>query len=135
MAIMNKDKSATPAGEAGSMPFPHFRETFDLQGQILEAYEQMSRAWLARMGSEAAASSELAMKLRNARSLPESLEIYTNCLSQMTQMAVEDGQHLFNDWQHVAQIITNTLSNGSAAGMRMAIRKSEKAANASRSSH
>jgi len=83
-----------------------------LQRELLEAYEQTSRAWLARVQSEVALWSELAAKLTATRSVPEALEAYTKCVSKRMQMTAEDGKHLFNDCQQITQKITKSLSNG-----------------------
>ena len=83
-----------------------------LQKELLEAYEQASRAWLARVQSEVALWSELATKLTATRSVPEALEAYSKCVSKRMQMTAEDGQHLFNDCQQITQKITKSLTNG-----------------------
>ena len=64
-----------------------------LQKELLEAYEQAGRAWLA-VRSEVALWSELATKLTATRSIPEALEAYSKCVSQWMQMTAEDGQRL-----------------------------------------
>ena len=53
-----------------------------LQKELLEAYEQASRAWLARMQSDVALWSELATKLTVTRSVPEAYEAYTKCVNR-----------------------------------------------------
>jgi hypothetical protein len=55
-----------------------------LQKELLEAYEQAGRAWLARVQSEVALWSELATKLTATRSVPESFEAYTKCVTKRT---------------------------------------------------
>ena len=85
-----------------------------MQKELLEAYEQASRAWLARVQSEVALWSELATKLTATRSIPEALEAYSKCVSQRMQMTAEDGQRLFNDCQQITQKITKSLTNGVA---------------------
>jgi hypothetical protein len=64
--------------------------TVALQKELLEAYEQASRAWLARVQSEVALWSELATKLTATRPVPEALEAYTKCVSQRMQMTAEE---------------------------------------------
>jgi hypothetical protein len=86
-----------------------------LQKELLEAYEQASRAWLARVQSEVALWSELATKLTATRSVPEALAAYSKCVSQRMQMTAEDGQRLFNDCQQITQKITKSL-NGWPSG-------------------
>ena len=83
-----------------------------LQKELLEAYEQASRDWLARVQSELALWSDLGKKLVSTRSVPEAIEAYGECLSAQMKMTAEDGQHLFNDWQQVTQKVTKSLGNG-----------------------
>jgi hypothetical protein len=84
--------------------------------ELLEAYEQASRAWLARVQFEVVLWSELATKLIATRSVPEALEAYTKCVSQRMQMTAEDGQRVFKDCQQITQKITKSLTNGWPSG-------------------
>ena len=86
-----------------------------LQKELLEAYEQASRDWLARVQSEVALWAELGSKMATTRSVPEALQAYSECISQQMKMTAEDGQHLFNDWQQVTQKVTKSLGNGHMA--------------------
>ena len=83
-----------------------------MQKELLDAYEQASRAWLARVKSEVDLWSELATKLAGTRSVPDALGAYQECVSQRMQMAAEDGRRLSDDCQKVLQTITRSLSNG-----------------------
>jgi hypothetical protein len=83
-----------------------------LQKELMEAYQQASRAWIARVQSEVALWSGLATKLATTRSVPEALEAYTNCVSQQMQMSAEDGQRLLSDCQQITQKITKSLTKG-----------------------
>ena len=77
-----------------------------LQKELSEAYKQASRAWLTRVNSEIALWSELATRLSATRSIPEALEIYRKYAAQRMQMAVADGQRLFDECQRITQRIT-----------------------------
>ena len=77
----------------------------NLQGELSEN-EQASRSWLSRVNSEIALWSELATKLSPTRSIPEVLEVYQRCAAQRMQLAVEDGQRLFDECQRITQRIT-----------------------------
>ena len=101
----------------GSTPFFEFGKDqteamAGLQKELLEAYEQTSNAWLARVKSEVDLWSELAKKLTATRSPTEAMEAYQKCVAQRMQMAAEDGQRLSEDCQKVMQKITRSLSNG-----------------------
>jgi hypothetical protein len=88
----------------------------NLQKELSETYEQASRAWLARVNSEIALWSELATKLSTTHSVPQALDAYQKCVAQRMQMAVEDGQRLFDECQRITQKITQMISNGWSPG-------------------
>jgi hypothetical protein len=88
----------------------------NLQKELLETYEQASRAWLARVKSEADLWSGLATKLTSTRSVSEALDSYQKCVAQRMQMAAEDGRQLFEQCQNITQKITRALSNGRPIG-------------------
>jgi 16S rRNA U1498 N3-methylase RsmE len=107
--------TAKPTGS--STPFPKLGKEqtgsmLDLQKELLEACEQASRAWLARVKSEVDLWSELAAKLARTQSAPEALGTYQECVAQRMQMAAEDWQRLSDDYQKVMQTITRSPSNG-----------------------
>jgi len=83
-----------------------------MQKEVLDAYEQASRAWLARVKSEVDFWSDLATKLSATRSAPEALETYQKSAAQRMQMAAEDGRRLSDDCQKMMHKITGSLSNG-----------------------
>jgi hypothetical protein len=83
-----------------------------LQKELLEAYEQASHAWIARIKSELDLWSELATKLAGTRSAPEASGAYQECIAQRMQMATEDWRRLSDDYQKVMQTITQSTSNG-----------------------
>jgi hypothetical protein len=83
-----------------------------MQKDLLEAYEQASQAWLARVKSELDFWSELAAKLSASKSAPEALETYRDSVTHRMQMAAEDGRRLMEDCQKVTQKLTRSLSNG-----------------------
>jgi Phasin protein len=84
----------------------------NMQKELLEAYEQASRTWLARVKSEADLWSELATKLAATRSVPDALGAYQECVTQRMQLAAEDGRRLFEECQKITHKITKALSNG-----------------------
>src|SRR5579864_2257683 len=92
--IATRDTNGSTEGQSGSVPFFNVgRERAEaavvLQKELLEAYEQTSRAWLARVQSEVALWSELATKLTATRSAPEALEAYSKCVSKRMQMTAD----------------------------------------------
>src|SRR5260370_16687440 len=85
-------------------PFPKFgpeqsEAMLGVQKELLEACEQASRAWLARMKSEVDLWSGLATKLAATRSAPEALGPYQECLPQRIQMAAQHCRRLSEGYQ------------------------------------
>ena len=83
-----------------------------IQKELLDAYDQSSRAWLARVKSEVDLWSDLAKKLSTTQSVPDAVGAYQQCVAQRMQMAAEDGRRLYDDCQKITQTITRSLSNG-----------------------
>jgi hypothetical protein len=113
-------KNGSDTGKSWPTPFFGFgsvqtEAATALQKELLETYEKMSHAWLARVQSEVAMWSELATKLTATRSVPEALETYSKCASKRMQMAAEDGRRLFEEGRQITQKINRinqTLTNG-----------------------
>jgi Phasin protein len=87
-----------------------------MQKELLDAYEQASRAWLARVKSEVDFWSDLASKLSASRSAPEAMEAYQKSAAQRMQMAAEDGRRLSEDCQKIMHKMTGSLTNGWPTG-------------------
>jgi hypothetical protein len=83
-----------------------------MQKEILDAFEQANRAWLARVKSEVDLWSELATKLAATRSFPEALGTYQECVTQRMQMAAEDGRRMSDECQKFLQRLTRPSTNG-----------------------
>jgi Phasin protein len=88
---------------------------FNLQKDLIELYEQASRAWLDRVKSEMELWSGLTAKLTMANSVPEAVEAYQKCVTEQMQMAAEDGRRLFADCQKITQKIAGAF-NGNSRG-------------------
>jgi phasin protein len=103
-----------------SMPFlklgkEQTEAMLSMQRELLDAYDQSSRAWLARVKSEVDLWSDLAKKLSTTQSVPDAVGAYQQCVAQRMQMAAEDGRRLYDDCQKITQTITRSLSNGRLA--------------------
>jgi Phasin protein len=114
--------SKTP-DTARSMPFSNLgqeqtKAMAALQKELLESYEQASRAWLDRVKAEVELWSQLAAKLTTTRTVPEAVQAYQQSVAQRMQMAAEDGRRLFEECQKISHKITSSLPNGPAAGNR-----------------
>jgi hypothetical protein len=90
--------------------------TFKIQKDVLEAYEEASRAWLARVQSEVELWSQLATRLAATRSIPEALGAYQELVAQRMQMAAEDGKRLSDDCREIMGKIAGSLPKGWPAG-------------------
>ena len=121
--------ASRPAGDttntigAGMVPAELFQlgkertETvLNMQKELLGAYEEASKAWVARVKSEVEFWSELASKLTATRSVPESVEACRDGVSQRMQMAAEDGRRMFEEGQKIIGAVTRSLANGWPAG-------------------
>src|SRR5438270_13682772 len=75
--------------------------TFKIQKDVLEAYEEASRVWLARVQSEVELWSQLATNLAATRSIPQALGAYQELVAQRMQMAAEDGKRLSDDCRQI----------------------------------
>jgi hypothetical protein len=114
-------KSTDPTRSAKSVPGfdlgPERTEAMvNLQRELLGAYEDASRAWLARVQSEVDLWSGLAARLTATRSVPEAVAAYQECVAQRMKMAAEDGQRLAEECQKSMNKIGRALSNGWPTG-------------------
>jgi hypothetical protein len=121
--MVSKPNEATSSTSAKSGPMSFLKmgkgrteTTLEMQKELLDAYEQASRTWLARVKSEVDLWSELASKLTATRSVPEALQAYQECVAQRMQMAAEDGRRLSEESQKIASTITRSLSSGWPTG-------------------
>lgn len=73
------------------------------QSELLAAYEEASRAWVARMQAETALWPELTAKLATARTPAEFFDLYSKCMAQRMQMALEDSRQAVEQYQQMAQ--------------------------------
>src|SRR5687767_12983177 len=64
----------------------------DVQRRLLGVYEEIGRAWLARVKSETELWSELVNQIQEARSVPDALGAYQEGVARRLQMAVDDGR-------------------------------------------
>jgi|SRR5215467_12341076 len=110
------DSTGSPKGSPFDLLEGRTDAIAKLQRELLDAYEQASRTWLARVQSEVDLWSRLVTKLPTMRSVPEAMQAYQECISQRMQMAAEDGRRLSEECQKIVQKITTSLTNGSPAG-------------------
>jgi hypothetical protein len=71
-----------------------------MQKELLDAYEQASRAWLARVKSEVDLWTGVDRQADGHPFLPEALGTYQECVTQRRQMAAEDGRRMSEECQN-----------------------------------
>jgi len=108
MASKSSESSSPTAGQPGPEQF------LNLQKELLEAYEEASRSWLARVKSEVDLWSKLAQSLTESRSAPEVLQVYQQCVAQRMQMAAEDGRRLSEECQKIMSKVARSSWPGSS---------------------
>ena len=82
-----------------------------MQKEVLDAFEEMRRAWLSRVKSEADFWHSMVANMQDARSLPDALGAYQQCVAEM-KLAGEDGRRLLDDSQRTMSIVTRVISKG-----------------------
>ena len=92
--VSRTDSTGSPRGTSFNFGEGRADALVNLQRELLEAYEQAGRAWLARVQSELELWSQLAAKLPTTRSLPEAMHAYQEYMTQRMQMAADDGRKL-----------------------------------------
>ena len=116
--MLNRSVDASDSVTAKSGPASSFnfagRPTeamVNIQKDLLDAYEQIGRVWLARVQSEVELWTGLAAKLTATRSVPDALGAYQECVAQRMQMIAEDGRRIPENCQEIVSKITRSLSN------------------------
>ena len=83
-----------------------------VQNELLATYEQASRAWLARMKSEAGLWSELASRLAATHTLPEAMQACQASMLKRMQLAAEDVRELTEECGKITQKFGGSLGKG-----------------------
>jgi hypothetical protein len=118
-----KRHTALPGGAAvppGAEEFLKLGEAqanamLDVQKKLLGVYEELGRAWLARVKSETELWSELVNSIQEARSVPDALAAYQEGVARRLQMAVDDGRRLAEDNQRLMSVMTQLASTNRPA--------------------
>ena len=88
MNINDKRRGAAAPFEMGEQ---RAEAMLTMQKELLGAYEEASRAWLARVKSEVELWTGLAQKFTATRSVPDAVAAYQECVAERMKMAAEDG--------------------------------------------
>jgi Phasin protein len=68
-----------------------------MQKEFFEAAQEMNRAWSARTESEAAIVSQFLGKLAAARSLPDAMSAYQECMGKQIELLTQEGRRFYED--------------------------------------
>lgn len=85
----------------------------EIQKELIDAFQEINQAWLARARSEADLNSELVAKLSAARTMPETADAYQQVMGKRMELLVEDSRRLIADSQKFVNLSTRFLVNGS----------------------
>ncbi len=113
------DGAAAAASGAGALLKLGREQTaasLKVQQDVLAAFEEANRAWLARVQSEVDLWSQLAAKLSATHSVPDALRAYQELVAQRMQMAADDGKRLSTNCQQIFGKLTQALSHGWPSG-------------------
>jgi hypothetical protein len=101
---------------SGSLPMLSISDqteaVFEMQKEVLKAYEEAFRTWIERVKSEVTLWSALAAKLGASRTMPEGFQACQDTFAQHMQMVADNSRHLFEDGQRIVASISRTMSNG-----------------------
>jgi hypothetical protein len=114
--VMSETSSALPqadtAQQALEMAQRGLGAAADVQRELSAVCEQTGKTWAQRLQEEFNFCSDAMAGFAAARSGPEFLNAYSQCLGQRFRMAAEDAQHLFQDWLDVSQAFTRPFLGG-----------------------
>src|SRR5215813_10857697 len=88
----------------------------DLQQELIDGLEEVSRDWAARIKAETDLASEFAGKLSAAKSMPDTVAIYQEWLTRRMQMFAEDSRRFMADTQKFMAKGTRLFSDGFKGG-------------------
>ena len=116
--MMGKATDSTSGGPESLLRLGQERTEamLNMHKELLDAYDQTSRAWLARVKSEVDFWSELTSQLTTTRTVPEALEAYQKSVMQRMQLATEDGRRMTEDCQKIMSKIAQSLAIGRSGG-------------------
>jgi hypothetical protein len=83
-----------------------------VQSEIFDALQDMSREWMAYATAEVECGLKLSKKLTAARSVPDAIAAYQEWLSEEMGARAEDARRLMSNAQKLVDTSTRLLSNG-----------------------
>jgi len=90
----------------------HLDTLIRAQSQFLRDAEEMNRTWTSRVESEVALISALFTKLASAKTLPDTLSAYQECLSDHLQLLSQDSARIYEGAGKFLASSAHLFSNG-----------------------
>jgi hypothetical protein len=87
-------------------------DMIDLQTEVFDYLQEVNRNWFAHIHSEAAIASEIANKLTEARSMPETATLYREWANRRMELFAEDGKRLIADTEKLLETGARLLADG-----------------------
>jgi phasin protein len=84
----------------------------DMQRDLVDGIEEMSREWAERIKAETDLANEFAGKLSAAKSVPDTVAIYQEWLGRRMQMFADDSRRFATDSQKFLAKSTRLFSDG-----------------------
>jgi hypothetical protein len=114
------NKSTNPSlpnfapGAFGEMGKKQFEAALEMQKELLGAFEEINRAWVARAQSEVTLASEFVGKLATVRSIPDAATACQECMSRQMEMFAEDSRRMLADGEKLMRAGARLFSSDSA---------------------
>ena len=83
-----------------------------MQQQFFDAAQDMNRAWTARTESEASIVSRLFTKLAAARTLPDAVSAYQECMGQQLDLLTKESRRIYEESGKLMSKSAHLFSNG-----------------------
>ena len=91
-----------------------FQVLLDMPQQLLQSAEEIGEVWNAHAESEGKLVSELMKKLASAKTLPDAMSAYQQCMYGQLEILSRDSQRLFHGAEKLVTRNLNIFSNVSA---------------------
>jgi hypothetical protein len=114
---MTQSKSNEDSSKPGNVPqwsihpAPMIDSMIDMQKQVLEYAVELNQAWTTRAQAESKLATDFASKLASARSIPDAVSLWQECLQRQMQLNAEDAMRLMDQNQRLMRVGTEIFSN------------------------
>ena len=108
----NRAGSKSTRAGSGEIENKTHNAPFQVQSEVFNALQDMSREWMACATAEVEFGLKLSKKLSAARSVPDAVAAYQEWLSEEMGARAEDARRLMSNGQKLVDTSTRLLSNG-----------------------